>query len=256
MEPTVERDEPLTPAGRLFLQPQMDQVISAVLAVEFPINVDTFRAEVLSSIMLKHPRFCSLMVRDSAGREHWRRTAVDVDRHLIVRRQPLSDDPSVSDEDAVNDFIADLSVSSPLAADKPLWEIHLLIAHRTLVFRVHHALGDGISLMSMLLTCCRRADDPAQLPSIGGLGAAAAARRQRRSAWTWLLMAWYSLIYIAEFVLRSTWWRDRTTAVSGGDGVELWPRKLATARFKLDDMKAVKKAVSDAVSISSKNRWI
>lgn len=263
MEDAVERDEPLTPAGRLFLQPQMDQVISAALAVESPLDVDSFRAEVQSSIMLKHPRFCSLMVRDSAGREHWRRTAVDVDRHLIVRHQPLADDPSVSDEDAVNDFIADLAVSSPLAADKPLWEIHLLIAHRTLIFRVHHALGDGISLMSMLLTCCRRADDPTQLPGIGGVGGAA--QRRRRSAWTLVMLVWYSLVYVGEFVLRAVGLRDRSTAVSGGAGVELWPRKLATARFRLEDMKMVKQAVAEAVSflktdgfqlVSIYHRWI
>ncbi|KAH6813405.1 hypothetical protein C2S51_022423 [Perilla frutescens var. frutescens] len=246
MEDTEERDEPLTPAGRLFLQPQMDQVISAALAVEFPIDVDTFKAEVESSIMFKHPRFCSLLVRDSSGREHWRRTSIDIDNHLIVRHQPLADDPSTSDEDAVNDFIADLAVSSPLPTDKPMWEIHLLMAHRTLYFRVHHALGDGISLMSLLLSCCRRANDPAQVPTPGGVGAAARSQRKKWSAWTLLLVVWYTLVYVMEFVLRAAWWRDRTTAVSGGAGVELWPRKLATARFRLDDMKIVKRAVANA----------
>ncbi|XP_047970267.1 wax ester synthase/diacylglycerol acyltransferase 5-like [Salvia hispanica] len=247
MAESVDRDQPLTPAGRLFLQPQMNQIISAAITVEFPIDIDSFRAEVQSSIMFKHPRFCSLMVRDSAGREHWRRTAVDVDRHLIVHRQPLADDPSISGDDAVDEFIADLSVSSPLSADKPLWEIHLLMANKTLIFRVHHALGDGISLMSLLLSCCRRSDDPARLPSIGGVGAAATGPgRRRMNLGTIVLAAWYTLLYIVEFILRSAWRRDRTTAVSGGAGVELWPRKLTTARFRLDDMKVVKGAVANA----------
>ncbi|XP_057782950.1 wax ester synthase/diacylglycerol acyltransferase 5-like [Salvia miltiorrhiza] len=241
-----DRDQPLTPAGRLFLQPQMNQIISAVLAVEFPIDIDTFRAEVQSSIMFKHPRFCSLMVRDSSGREHWRRTAVDIDQHLIVRHHPLSDDPSTSDEDAVHEFIADLAVSSPLPADKPLWEIHLLMAHKTMIFRVHHALGDGISLMSLLLSCCRRADDPTRLPSIGGVGAAASEQRRRLSVRALVMAVWYTLVYVVEFILRAAWWRDRITAVSGGSGAELWPRKLATARFRLDDMKTVKRAVANA----------
>lgn len=244
MDDTMERDQPLSPAGRLFLQPLMNQVISAALAVEFPIDVDSFKAEVQSSLLLKHPRFCSLMVRDSAGREYWRRTAVDIDRHIIVRHQPLTDDPSASGDDAVNDFIADLAVSSPLATDKPLWEIHLLLAHRTLYFRLHHALGDGISLMSLLLSCCRRADDPTQPLTVGGVGGGA--QRRRWSAWTLLMAVWYTLIYVLEFTLRAAWRRDKTTAVSGGAGVELWPRKLATARFRLDDMKAVKRAVENA----------
>lgn len=246
MDGTMERDQPLSPAGRLFLQPLMNQVISAALAVEFPIDVDSFKAEVQSSLLLKHPRFCSLMVRDSAGREYWRRTAVDIDRHIMVRHQPLTDDPSASGDDAVNDFIADLAVSSPLATDKPLWEIHLLLAHRTLYFRLHHALGDGISLMSLLLSCCRRADDPTQPLTVGGVGGGA--QRRRWSAWTLLMAVWYTLIYVLEFTLRAAWRRDKTTAVSGGEGVELWPRKLATARFRLDNMKAVKRAVENAVS--------
>ena len=44
---------------------------------------------------------------------------------------------------------------------------------------------------------------------------------------------------------------DRKTVLSGGDGIELWPRKLVTARFSLDDMKIVKKALRDAVSLPS-----
>ncbi|KAL3722941.1 hypothetical protein ACJRO7_035177 [Eucalyptus globulus] len=34
--------------------------------------------------------------------------------------------------------------------------------------------------------------------------------------------------------------------MSGGAGVELWPRKLATARFLLEDMKVVKSAIANA----------
>ncbi|KAL3651778.1 hypothetical protein CASFOL_004780 [Castilleja foliolosa] len=247
MAETVERDQPLTPAGRLFLQPKMDQVINAALAVEYPLDADAIKSVVLSSIMLKHPRFRSLMVRDNCGREHWRRTQVDVNRHVIVHRHPLSEDNSISDEDAVSDFIADLSVSSPLPTDKPLWEIHLLLAHRTLVFRVHHALGDGISLMSMLLSCCRRADDPSATPTVGGVGSAAKPPRRRWSVWALVKMVWFTLIYCFEFGVRALWFRDKATAVSGGDGVELWPRKLASARFRLDDMKFVKRVVPDAM---------
>ncbi|KAH6767100.1 hypothetical protein C2S52_018083 [Perilla frutescens var. hirtella] len=239
----MERDQPLTPAGRLFLQPQLDQIITAAVAVELPLDVDACKGEIKSSVIPKHPRFCSLLVRNSCGREYWRRTAVDIDRHIIVRHPPLSDDPSVSDEDAVNDFMADLSVSSPLPTDKPLWEVYLLMAHRTMLFRFHHALGDGISLMSMTLSCCRRVDEPTLPPTIAGVGAAAT---RRWSVWMLLMALWYTLVYVLEFTLRTLWVRDKATSVRGGAGVELWPRKMATARFRLDDMKRVKQAVADA----------
>ncbi|KAG8368408.1 hypothetical protein BUALT_Bualt15G0042400 [Buddleja alternifolia] len=248
MENIVESDQPLTPAGRLFLQPLMSTVINVSIAGEHPIDVAPLKTILQNSIMLQHPRFCSLMVTDSCGRQHWRRTPVDIDRHLIIRHRPLSDDPSISDEDAVNDYIADLSFSSPLPTDKPLWEIHVLVAHKATVIRLHHALGDGISLMSMFMSCCRRVDDPAEVPTIGGVGVASTATpwRRRWSVATLVKVVWYTLAFAFEFVLRMLCLRDRTTVLSGGEGVELWPRRLATARFRLDDMRTVRRAVADA----------
>lgn len=233
-------DEPVTPAGRLFLQPQMDQVIHGIIAAENPIDVDDVKRQIESSVMLQHPRFCSLLVRDSCGREHWRRTQVHLDSHVIVRLEPLS---SLDDIDSVNDYVAELTVSTPLSTDKPLWELHLLLAHKTAVFRVHHALGDGVSLMSMLLSACRLRDDPTRAPSLGVVSSSHV-RSDTSMLWRWVKMAWFTLVYMLEFVLRSLWLSDRTTAVSGGAGVELWPRKLATARFRLEDMKAVKRATN------------
>lgn len=242
----ADSDQPLSPTGRLFAQPETDQVINCIMVVKNPIVLDNLKTVICDSIMLQHPRFCSLMVTDGRGREHWRRTDVDVDRHLIIRRGRLSDDPAISDDDAVNDFVANLTYSSPLSKDKPLWEIHILAAHKSVVFRVHHALGDGISLMSMLLSYCRRADDPTRLPSLAGGGASVA--RRRWSVGRVVMVVWISLVYVVEFVLRVAWLRDERTSVSGGSGVELWPRRLATASFRLDDMKTVKRAVADSVS--------
>lgn len=244
MEIPVVRDEPVTPAGRLFLQPEMNQVIHALIGVKYPWDVEAVKSEIGNSLMVKHPRFSSLMVRDSCGREKWRRTRVNVDDHFVIRREPLND--TVSDEDAVNEYLADLAVSSPLPADKPLWEIHLLLAHNCAVLRIHHSLGDGISIVSLFMSCCRKIGDPTQTPAIGG---GAPTRPRRRWSFTRLMLVlWYTLVYVLEFALRSLWLKDKPTAVSGGDGVELWPRKLATAKFTIDDMKTVKKAVADAVS--------
>ncbi|EPS63324.1 hypothetical protein M569_11461, partial [Genlisea aurea] len=236
-------DQPLTPAGRLMLQPRMDQVINAAIALEHSFDVDTCLNGLRNSLLVKHPRFRSLYVRDERGNEYWRRTEMDLDRHVIVHPRRLSEDVSVSDSDAVNDFLADLSVSSPLATDKPLWEVHALLAHKAVVFRFHHALGDGISLMSLLLDCCRRADDPATAPSIT---ASPPPKRRPRSLWTFFLVVWYTAVSAFEFFARLLWLRDETTVISGGDGVELWPRRLATARFRLEDMKIVKSAVDNA----------
>ncbi|KAI8532791.1 hypothetical protein RHMOL_Rhmol11G0241900 [Rhododendron molle] len=256
----VERDEPLTPAGRMFLTPDLHQIIHCIIGCKNPIDVAAFRTGITNSVMIQLPRFSSLMVRSSHGREHWRKTQVDIDRHVIVVEDPISDSrdgDEVNDEEAVNDHVADLSVSSPLSPDKPLWEAHLLRAYNCIIFRIHHTLGDGISLMSMLLECCRRADEPDQRPSIGSVDTSSDPSsnrvKRRRELWKVVVGMLMGLVFIVEFVLRALWVKDKRTAISGGAGVELWPRKLATAKFRLNDMKAVKKAVVDAVYSTTKS---
>ncbi|PKI18408.1 hypothetical protein CRG98_049318, partial [Punica granatum] len=73
---------------------------------------------------------------------------------------------SEDDEAAVNEYLADFATSSGLILDKPLWEIHVLRAHNSMILRIHHSLGDGTSLLSMLLALCRKADNPGHLPTI------------------------------------------------------------------------------------------
>lgn len=245
----IENDEPLTPAGRLFIQPATHQIINCALGLERPIGVDAVRSVVADSLMIKHPRFSSLLVTDNHGREYWRKTELEIDRHIILHSDPVGE--ADNDEAAVNDYLADLSVSTPLSHDKPLWEIHLLSAHKALVLRLHHALGDGISLMSLFLTLCKKLDDPEQTPTIESLISATRSRSPRglktgEKFLKLLKMIWFTLIYVFEFIMRGLWVKDRKTVVRGGEGVELWPRKLATAKLSLEDMKTVKNAVTNA----------
>lgn len=250
----MEKDEPLTPVGQLFMSGKMNLIINCLIGLKNPIDVNAIKFEI-SKVMLKHTRFCSLLVKDSKGRDYWRQTSVNVDDHFIIHHQPLSDDfSSITEEDAMNNYLSDLAVSSPLSFDKPLWEIHLFMAHRSAVFRAHHAIGDGISLMSMFLACCRRLDNPNELPSIGGGAARSSSSslsaNRRWTLWKVVKVVWYTLVFVFELVLRSLWVKDKRTAVRGGAGVELWPRKLATAKFRLDDMKIVKTALTHGVIVS------
>ncbi|KAJ0798270.1 putative O-acyltransferase, WSD1, O-acyltransferase WSD1 [Helianthus annuus] len=240
-------DEPLSPAGRLFVQPETHQIINCTLGLEQPLSLDAAKHVVSNSLMIQHPRFSSVLVTDNNGREYWRKTELNIDRHIILRPDPIGE--AVSDEAAINDYVADLTVSSPLSYDKPLWEIHLLPAHKCVVLRIHHALGDGISLMSLMLTLTRKLDDLDQTPAIEPLVSSKRKRSENGTLGEFikvLKMIWFSLIYVIEFILRGVWVNDGKTVVRGGEGVEMWPRKLVTARFRVEDMKTVKNAVSDA----------
>ena len=118
--------------------------------------------------------------------------------------------------------------------------------------------------MSMLLACCRRIDGEEGLPRIPSFENKKSNSSSRSGGgcsgswwrlyldylivlWGFVKMGLFSLVFVVEFVLRALWVRDRETVISGGEGVELWPRKLATARFSIQDMKVVKKAVPNAV---------
>ncbi|KAB1993646.1 hypothetical protein ES319_D13G045300v1 [Gossypium barbadense] len=262
--PETSSDEPLTPAGRLFLQPETDIVIHCIIRGKNPADMDAIKSAIKSSLMVQHPRFCSLLVRDKNGFEHWRKTPIDIGQHVVVLNNRLdksgnfidqtqgSTTTEEDDEAAVNQYVADLSVSSPLSTDKPLWELHVLTAHKCAVFRIHHSLGDGISLMSMLMANCRRADDADALPRMVP-DKKTVIKGEKGRDWFWLFgvlwwflkMVVFTLLFSMEFVLRSLLVSDEKTAITGGDGVELWPRKLATAKFLLDDMKLIKRAVPD-----------
>ncbi|XP_077224470.1 wax ester synthase/diacylglycerol acyltransferase 11-like [Tasmannia lanceolata] len=243
-----EEELPVTPAGRFFLQPKMQNVIHCVVGVHLPIDIENTKAE-LEKTLLKHPRFCSLLVRDKNGVEHWKKTKVEIDRHVFIRTTKPEYEDSETEEDLVNRYLSDLAISPPLDETKPLWEIHVLQSHKCLVLRVHHALGDGISLISLFLACCKRVDNPELPPTIPGPNPN---RRNSYSmfgrGWKLIKSVWFTLIYVLDFGLHSLCVRDAQTVISGGAGVELWPRSLATARFSLDDMKVVKKAVNGTIN--------
>ncbi|XP_050212060.1 wax ester synthase/diacylglycerol acyltransferase 5-like [Mercurialis annua] len=250
-------DEPLTPSGRLFLEPRMNTIIHCVLGVKNKMDVEAVKTTIKNSELLKQPRFCSLLVHDKNGFEYWRRTEVDMDKHIIVVDDKVNSSENEHEdvEKIVNDYIADLSVSSPLSSDKPLWELHVMVEKKCSIFRIHHALGDGISLMSLLMASCRTEEDPEAKPTLvaggggrrrgGGKGLGNVLWRSNFIMEV-LKAVFFSVVFCLEFVLRCLWVCDRKTVISGGDGVEQWPRTVVTAKFLVEDMKAVKNAVANA----------
>ncbi|KAJ6754751.1 O-ACYLTRANSFERASE WSD1-LIKE ISOFORM X1 [Salix purpurea] len=168
--PEGDSGEPVTPAGRLFLLPEMNNIIHCAIGLKNKIDMDSTRSAIKSSLMLKHPRFCSLLVHDKNGREHWKKTDIDIDQHFIIVNKKNDSRCSCTDADdldrVVNEYIADLSVSTPLDISKPLWEVHVLLEQNCAILRIHHALGDGISLMSLFLAICRTAGDPEKIPTL------------------------------------------------------------------------------------------
>ncbi|MQL89540.1 hypothetical protein Taro_022114 [Colocasia esculenta] len=284
-----DMDEPVSPAGRFFLRPEMQQVINCGIGIQNPPDIPAIKAEMQRTLLRYHPRLSCLLVTDEHGREHWRPVpTLDLDKHIILVPEEEVDDGrkkkttadaapeaeggdrqgvAEDDERYVNDYMASLTVSTPLGTDKPLWELHVLPPRRRCcVLRMHHALGDGIALMSLFLACCERADDPSvpvTIPGAGGGGRASRGKqtntvtgqrmRQRLFRWWWwvwraALVAWYTLLYVADFLMHSLCKKDDESPISGGSGVEMWPRRLVTTSFDLEDLKAVKCALNATIN--------
>jgi hypothetical protein len=81
----AEPDEPVTPCGRLFCQPNMNCYIMCTLGFKNPINLPDFK-RALQETLVKHKRFHSVMVSFpySKTKIQKRRSLIVVRRHGIL----------------------------------------------------------------------------------------------------------------------------------------------------------------------------
>lgn len=250
------RDEPVSPAGRLFLQSKTELIINCSIGFKNPLEPEAMKTYFANSLFMKHPRFCSLLVVDAKGREFWRKTKINIDDHVIIhpKNPSLECESEEECEDKINAILADYAVSSPLCMEKPLWELHIISELKCMIFRFHHAMGDGISLMSLFLATCKRLCDGKDAVSDVNVSenkkGEIKKRKGKGNPFIGILkVIWWTILSVMEVIGRSLWVRDKKTAISGGDGVELWPRMVATAKFTLEDMKTVKRTIPQAVSV-------
>ncbi|KAK4851189.1 hypothetical protein QYF36_013075 [Acer negundo] len=149
----------------------------------------------------------------------------------------------------------------PMDFSKPLWELHLLNvksseAVATEVFRIHHSLGDGASLISLLLACTRKTLDPDALPSVpehkgkdsNGGG---------RGFW-WFFMAiwwairliWNTIMDLLVFVAKLLFLKDTKNPLNGesaGVDHEHDPKRIVHRNVSLDDIKSFLKKKPSSV---------
>jgi hypothetical protein len=156
----------------------------------------------------------------------------------------------------VEAYVADLASAPPMSFSRPLWACHILngtsgdaAAH--MIVRVHHSLGDGTSLMSLLLACTRRVDQPNMLPSVP-------AKRKNPKAgppfsllsslWKTLILVRNTMIGLSYYFATILWIKDSDTRIKGHQGVERAPKSLMYTVIDIDDMRLVKDAVNGVSS--------
>ncbi|KAL0843006.1 hypothetical protein Bca101_016251 [Brassica carinata] len=145
--------------ARVFQSRGIDYCAVTMIGFKNKIKPDVV-LDALKDNVYKHPRFSSKLSSDGAK---WIETKVNVEDHVVV---PYIDPEEIGEggEGFVDDYTSRLTMN-PMDRSRPLWDIHILNvktsdAEAVGVVRTHHTLGDGTSMVSLLLACTHKTSDP------------------------------------------------------------------------------------------------
>lgn len=163
------------------------------------------------------------------------------------------------------DYLSRISIEQ-LPQGKPLWEVHIVNYPTSndslgaVIFKLHHALGDGYSLMGALLSCLQRADDPSLPLSFPSLRPPKQEPSSTKSFWrkfSWTMSSAFNTA--SDFgwsILKSSIISDDITPIRSGDqGAEFHPISISSMAFSIDHIKDIKSRLRvvcmNMISISS-----
>ncbi|KAK4273895.1 hypothetical protein QN277_017202 [Acacia crassicarpa] len=249
----VSKGEAMSPAAQLFHAPTLNCYVIASLGSKTRIDPRVVK-EGLRHTLLKHPRFTSKLVM-KGRKPWWIPTTVDLDEHVIVPEI----DPNIDFPDRfVEDYTSNLT-KTPLNTSRPLWELHLLNiktnnSEGVGIFRVHHSLGDGASLISLLLSVTRKSSDPHSLPTLPSKKRTLSPPPSSSfcslflAIFSWLSLIRNTLVDMVSFFATILFLRDSQTPIKGVSGVEHSTKRFAHRNVSLDDIKVVKSAMKVTIN--------
>ncbi|KAJ0086678.1 hypothetical protein Patl1_07747 [Pistacia atlantica] len=174
---------------------------------------------------------------------------VDLDKHVIV---PMLDPNNIESPDKfVEEYTSNLSKTG-IKMSMPMRDRHLLNlrtsdAESVAVFRVHHSLGDGVSLMSYFLTCTRKTCNPEEPPTIpiiqkvNPIKSSGRFRGKFIKSWLAIVLFWSTLVDVVMFLATAlSLLNDTKTPLKGSLSQ---PRRFVRRSVSLDDVKLVKTAM-------------
>lgn len=266
MEPRQSRLLAVEDAGFYPASPSSEFIHSSVLSLcvlvvfesEIPIDDSETMTLLKKDFLPVNPRFSSLLLKDEKGKQKWKRVEVTLQDHVIVPTFPVGLEPDAYDG-CFKEYLSKIFMEK-LPEDRPLWEIHLFKyptrdAAGIAVFKLHHAIGDGFSLMGALFSCLKRADDPS-LPL--NFPAASVKECQLRGngvvrLWRGVCGAmggcWNTSFDFCRSVLMSTVMVDDRSAIrSGTMDVEKEPVSISTVTLSLDIIRQIKSNIGGTVN--------
>ncbi|XP_027351373.1 O-acyltransferase WSD1-like [Abrus precatorius] len=249
-----ELREPVSPLGQCLDSNILCVYILAVLEFDVPIH-NLQIASLLRDAFLSIPRFTSIMVLDQKGVKRWKQVEVKLEEHIT--EPTFIDGMSMDSYDkAFGDYLSRITMEK-LPQTKPLWQVHVIKyptsnAAGTLVFKVHHAVGDGYTLMGLLLSYLQRADDPSlplSFPSRKSSKITSNCFDQLQKVPKFLSTIFNSVSDFGWSLMKSTLLEDDKTPIrSGADAVEFRPPVVSNISFSIDHIKEIKSKLGVTVN--------
>ena len=118
--------------------------------------------ERIESRLLKYERFRHKAVLDTLGASWVEDTDFDIAHHVVVEK--IGRRRGQGDRAALQRRCGELAVT-PLDPQRPLWQFHLVERYEggcALIVRIHHCIGDGIALTSVMNSITDGGNDPPQ----------------------------------------------------------------------------------------------
>ncbi|KAG5545294.1 hypothetical protein RHGRI_017681 [Rhododendron griersonianum] len=187
-------------------------------------------------------------VGDENGVKKWKRVEVRLEDHIKFPSFPAGMSLEFYDN-CLNDYLSKISLDR-FPQNKPLWEVHVIKyptcnAAGNIIFKLHHALSDGFSLMGALLSCLQRADNPS-IPVTFPSREPSSNRDGKQNGIFRCVGRVFSMVAntvsdIGSTLVKSSFVTDGQTPIrSGEDGVEFRPCTITTLAFSLDHIKRIK----------------
>ncbi|GAA0151480.1 hypothetical protein Leryth_005038 [Lithospermum erythrorhizon] len=242
---------PVSPGSQYLNSSALSLTVVAVMESEVPIDESLVIHHMIDVITPLNSRFSSVMVSGDDGSRKWKRVDVQYEDHFVIPNLETGKSIEYYDE-YTTEYISKLAME-PLVQTRPLWEVHIMkyptsnAAGGLIIFKLHHALGDGYTLMGLVLSGLQRVDNPVlplRFPSSepkskfrGGNSARNFIKNTPRN----LARLMYTLSDFGWGILKSKLMKDDETPIrSGDDGVEFRPIVVKTMAFPLDSIKQIK----------------
>ncbi len=114
----------------------------------------------IESKLLKYDRFRQKVVRDAIGANWVGDEDFDIERHVVSETLPRKRGQSAR---AALQVRAGALATEPLDPSRPLWRFHLIEHYNggsAVIARIHHCIGDGIALISVMMAITDGGIDP------------------------------------------------------------------------------------------------